>query len=83
MAAQCRFRISPSISELFEQACLSCHCSSFRIAGKISNFWIDLLSLKEVRWEFYYGKICEGEKWKLGGNYVVGGRVSEKEACNS
>lgn len=83
MAAQCRFRISPSISELLEQVCLLCHQNSFRIARKILNFWVDLLSLKGVRWEFYYGEIREGEKWKLGGSYVVGGRVSGKEACNS
>lgn len=48
MAAQCRLGISPSISELLEQACLPwCH-SSFKTIGKILNFWTNLLSLKEV-----------------------------------
>lgn len=66
MTGQRRLRISPSVSKLFEQACLLlCH-SSFRTAGKILNFWTNLLSPKELTRQFNYGEIREGEKWKGG-----------------
>lgn len=69
MTGQCRVRISPSISKLFEQACLLlCH-SSFRTAGKMLNFRTTLLSPKEVTRKLNYREIREGEKWK-------GGRVT-------
>lgn len=84
MAAQCRLRISPSISELFEQACLPLCRSSFRIAGKILNFWTNLCLSKKWHGSFIMEKSERLRSGSWGGGIMLWEEEwVGKEACDS